>query len=151
MGPNETAVSDDHIFCASHPRLNSLPLNHLALSITDQTDIPLVSSSSATLPHKHLPDGNSAPDEKHRCLDHRSKWCSNNTTITGSFICHDPDTFYRPQGNVFTGVCHSVHNRSRGTRSLLILVTMRSVRILLECFLVFQLHIAFSFKTQLNI
>ena len=45
--------------------------------------------------------------------------------------------YYRPQGegNVFTGVCLSTIGLM-ATRSLLILVTARSVCILLECFLV---------------
>ena len=45
---------------------------------------------------------------------------------------------YRPQGkgNVFTGVCLSTIGLMV-IRSLLVLVTARSIRILLECFLVF--------------
>ena len=39
------------------------------------------------------------------------------------------------EGSVFTGVYHSVHNWPHGYSSLLILVTVRLVRILLECFL----------------
>ena len=41
------------------------------------------------------------------------------------------------EGNVFIGVCHSVHNWPHGSILVGYSVIVRSVRILLECFLVF--------------
>ena len=43
------------------------------------------------------------------------------------------------EGNVFKGVCHSVHNLPHGYSILLILVTLQSVRIPLKCFLAYKI------------